>query len=386
MNRVFKLIFLLILVLYFSFLLAPFCLNDLSYTFADYVVALFAKQSGLRLKIENPKIITSPKLAIGLGAEQAEIALPSGERFVTVDNLKLNLFIIPLLSKDLKIDSISAENLNFNLKINRNGQLLIINNLKDKPFISNIFANVPNISINNYNISVIEVPTDKSYSIYGDYLLISNCIYPNSLKVSVNGSLSSTTVNAFVNANTRISRLKNSTILNGIINISDLVVLADNKSLTPSNIDLKFGHDKVSIYSKVYTAANEYTEIIGDFLYGKKPKLKLNCKSNASLDSVVSWIKIVSNSVNIHDFDLLKGNGMLDADFYIKTDSTNIESSGYLKLSSGSVSFMPYNISFDDINADIDFSNNSIDIIKAELISSGTFYNFKEKLLYSFKY
>ena len=59
--------------------------------------------------------------------------------------------------------------------------------------------------------------------------------------------------------------------------------------------------------------------------------------------------------------------GGLDADFTIKSNLKNIESSGYLKIPSASIAYKLYNVAVNNIGADIDFANNVVNIKKAGL-------------------
>lgn len=63
-------------------------------------------------------------------------------------------------------------------------------------------------------------------------------------------------------------------------------------------------------------------------------------------------------------FGDLKASGVVDADFSIKTNFDEIESSGYLKINSASVNYELFNIAANNINADVDLSNSLINIKK----------------------
>ena len=117
----------------------------------------------------------------------------------------------------------------------------------------------------------------------------------------------------------------------------------------------------------MYTAENELTELIGVIKTGKHPKIDLNCKSNAKFQSIFDLLDSVAKSFDYNDFDTLTATGGLDADFTIKSNLKNIESSGYLKIPSASIAYKLYNVAVNNIGADIDFANNEVNIKRASL-------------------
>lgn len=71
------------------------------------------------------KVLTTPKLTVGAEVGHAEVALPTGEKFVTVDNVQAKMSLIPLIAKRVEIDMVGADNLNINLKVKKDGRFLL---------------------------------------------------------------------------------------------------------------------------------------------------------------------------------------------------------------------------------------------------------------------
>ena len=171
-----------IITVYVLFLIVPFFLTGVINSYNDEISALVEKSCGFKLKLENMKVLTTPKLTVGAEVGHAEVALPTGEKFVTVDNVQAKMSLIPLIAKRVEIDMVGADNLNINLKVKKDGRFLLEDyitqeNQKNEelsttpvglPLGFKLSNHLPNIILNNYNVAFIDMPTDKTYSIFGD--------------------------------------------------------------------------------------------------------------------------------------------------------------------------------------------------------------------------
>ena len=416
-----------VLSLYILFLIIPFFLTG--YVNSYDIPKIVEDACGYKVKVENVRIVTTPKLTMGLKVGHVEAALPTGEMFLTADNAQVKMSLIPLVAKNIELDQIGADNINLNLKIKKDGHFLledyISQNTADSknievaqpaslPFGFKLSNHLPNIVVNNYNISFIDVPTDKSYSLYGEKFVISDFILNKRIKLSAIGKFqledreqfnydirilnkvmpditleelvfspqqeakekTQQAVNIIdilkaiyinqLNADLKTDITVDGTIedmnFNGYANIANFTVAVDGKKLPVGNIDLKLKGNKIKLYSKLYTAEKEITELVGDFKTGKHPNIELNCKSNAQFKSIIDMIDSVAQSFGYTQLNSLSATGGVDADFTVKSNLKSIESSGYLKIPSASLSYKLYNIVIDKIFADIQFANNSVDI------------------------
>ena len=355
----------LIVILYVIFLAVPFFITDTS-----YLVEKIKLNTDFRLTVEDAVILTSPKLTAGIGAKHVEVSLPDGETFLTADNVRIDLFVLPLIFKKVELDMISAENLNLNLKIKKDGSFLI------KDYNLKFSKNMPDVYVNNYNISFISIPSDKTFSLYGNNLSIRDFIQDKKIKISADGKLMSAKLNAIINTDTKIVKSKKGLKLDGYTNISDFSVAVNGKQLPASNLDLNFKRNNIAFYGKLYSSGDEVTELLGSFSDGIYPKADLNCKSNLRLKSAAEIIKSIGEMFDYDKFGDLTASGVVDADFSIKTNFDEIESSGYLKINSASVNYELFNIAANNINADVDLSNSLINIKKAEVTLAGHTYHF----------
>ena len=80
----------------------------------------------------------------------------------------------------------------------------------------------------------------------------------------------------------------------GSIDVTNLGVAVDGQKLPSSSVDIKFKGNGIKLYTKLYTADKELTELVGNFKTGRHPKFDLNCKSNAQFKSVFDLYSLYS--------------------------------------------------------------------------------------------
>lgn len=433
----------IILSLYILFLIVPFFLTGFINSF-DYS-KMIEDACGFKVNVENVRLVTTPKLSVGVKVGHINAALPTGESFLSVDNIQGKLSLIALIVKNIKIDVISADNINLNLKIKKDGKFLIEDYIEKPGKVENsqteamslpyglkLSNHLPDIKASNYNIAFIELSTDNSYSIYGDEISITDFIFDKKIKIRANGGMllkdkeqfkydvkilnkimpkqdlndlifvsnqeqtEQNTVNinpldifkalyknqltADMKADVVIAGDLENPNLSGSANVSNFSIAVDGKMLPAGNIDLRLKNNKAKLYTKLYTAKDETTEILGDFKTGKNPHIDLNLKSNAKFQSVIDLADSVAKTFEYNDLDSLSATGGIDADFSIKSDLKKIISSGYLKIPSASLTYKLYNISIDKIFADVQFQNNDVDIKNTEFTILGQPLTLKGKI------
>ena len=420
--------------LYVLFLAAPLFLNGIANSYNGLITKIVEDASGFKLKLGTIKFLTTPKLTAGGIVDHIELSMPTGETFFTADNVQAKLSLFPIFTKKIEIDMAGADNINVNLKIKKDGKFLLEdylvnsdetqdavsenNTMTSLPFGFKLSNHLPNIIVSNYNISFIDIPTDKTYSIYGNNISISDFIINKKIKIAADGkimlqdkvqfnydvkilnrvmpdidlnelvfapqaeaeektpsqpiniidifkAIHNNQLTADLTADIKTKGTFEDIHFDGNANISNAGVAVDGKKLPSSNADLKFNGNNIDMYAKLYTADKELTELIGNFKTGKHPKIDLNCKSNAQFKSIIDMIDSIAKSFDYNELDTLTATGGIDADFSIKSDLKKVESSGYLKIPSASLAYKLYNIAVNNIKADIDFSNSMIDIKSA---------------------
>lgn len=410
---------------YALFLIVPFFVSGIANSYSDEISKIIEETSGFKVKLENIRVLTTPKLTVGGGVGHIEAALPTGEVFLTADNAGGKLSLLPLLARKIEIDVVGAENVNLNLKIKKDGKFLIEDYIKQTepsqpsepmaplPLGIKLSNHLPNIVVKNYNISFIDMPTDKTYSIYGEKAKISDFILDKKVKIAADGKFMLQDREQFsydfkllnkimpdldlnelvfnpqeqpqqpqtqvfniidifkaIHNNQLTADLKGDITtfgsfedinFDGTANVSNLAIAVDGKKLPPSNIDVKLKGNTINLYTKLYTAEKELTELVGNIKTGKHPKIDLNCKSNAQLKSIIDMFDSIAKTFGYKELDTLTATGGINADFTIKTNLKKTESSGYLKIPSASLAYKLFNFAVSNIKADVDFSNNTPD-------------------------
>ena len=290
------------------------------------------------------------------------------------------------------------------------------------PFGIKLSNKLPDIRIKKYNISFIDNQSNKSYSIVGNDTNITDFILNKKIKISSNGSIildnreqfkydiklfnkimpdvdlnelvfnpqpKQNTDNKNTNLQFNIIEIFNALYQNklsadlitdiktfgtlddinitGLIKASGISLAVDGKKLPPSNFDMVLKNKEVKVNTKLYTASDEITELFGDIINSKHPKIDLTCKSNAKFNSIIKIANSILKTFAINDLETLSATGSIDADFNIKSDFKKIKSSGYIKIPDASIVYKLYNIIINDIFADIRLNDNIVEFKDARL-------------------
>lgn len=148
----------------------------------------------------------------------------------------------------------------------------------------------------------------------------------------------------------------------GFVNIDNISVLDPAQKSAKSFIYLTFLGDKASILSNIYTSQDKKVYIEGMLNNSKKPNLDLKVKTDEiQIGDLFKKVKVLAD---LSRFKKIKSvNGQLNANFMIKGDLNKLKSNGYLKIANANVVADGLNI--ENINSEIDFNNNSVNIVNA---------------------
>lgn len=411
--------------LYVLFLIVPFFISGLVNAHSETISKMIEDASGFKVKLENIRAITTPKLTVGGGVEHIEAALPSGETFLTADNAGGKLSLIPLLAGKIEIDAVGAENVNVNLKVKKDGKFLIEDYIPQAepeqneagqtpvglPFGFKLSNHLPNITVKNYNISFIDMPTDKTYSVYGNKAKVSDFILNKKVKIIADGKfmlqdrvqfnydvklLNKFMPDADLNElvfnpqeqmqsepaepiniieifkaiykNQLTADVKADVVIeddmtfSGLLNVLNAGIAVDGKKLPPSNADILLKGDKIQLYAKLFTAEKEITEIVANLKTGKNPKIDLNCKSNAQFKSIIDMLDSIAKTFGCKELDTLTATGGIDADFTLKSNLKHTDASGYIKIPSASIAYKLYNFAINKITANIELPDFNLNL------------------------
>lgn len=350
------------------------------------------KELGVKVHINKLIMRLGPNLKIK--APIMHIMYNDGQKFAQFDNVR---FLIPyssLLKKDKQINKIYANK--FILKIdsedNRFNDLLTkLQNQKIEHF--------PKISLKKYSIDCYDNILQKQYKLVGSNFETSKVKNFKSIKINSLGEFFignkkyltyDIAINPEINFNIKtekkdirefldqielydfhsdiIADIKfyqnknNITQISGLLNIDNISVLDYAKKCPKSFAYLTFLGDKASIKSNIFATQDKKVYIEGIVNNSKKPSLELKVKTDEiNMNDLYKKIKLIVNCSRLKDIQNVTGK--LVADFTIKGDLNKIKSTGFVKLSDATLNTNGVNIN--NINADIDLSNNIINIINA---------------------
>lgn len=419
-----------LLGLYAIFLLSPLIVTPILRRHESTIVDLVKQSTGLDMALNKLTFTTSWNLTAGVKAQKISLKIPSNENIVFyADNIGGNLALLPLLTRKIQLGSIYAKNLTANLDVKKDGSLLVADYFPQNeepvkesfvlPFGLKLSNKLPNIKVDKYSLSLVDLMTTKKYSFEGENLKISDFILDKKIKLKTNGKVifdnvlvSNYDIKIFnkIMPNLTLQDLvfpenvildsadsKKSSDINdlslkvldvlkavvdnkftadlttdlvvsgslknpefkGLIDVQTLSVAVDGKKLPESYINLKFKGDNTNIDSILFSSSdeNEKTQIIGSIKTGHKPYLDMTLRSNAKFMNLINLVDSLAKSFNIDDFDTLSATGGIDADFNVTSDMKKVSSNGYLKILPSKFKYGLYNVLVDKITADINFDN-----------------------------
>ena len=190
--------------IYAIFLLAPYIISPIANNYLPMVNEEIKKATGLNSKIEDFRIVTTPKLTVGAKLGKFAILTPQDKEIFEAEDFSVKMSLLPLLAKKIEVDLVQVENIDLKLGINKDGSFEIEKflpkqeNLKEEtetqkvepivlPFGLRLSNHLPDIKIGEYDIEFVDLSTGKKYEIEGDKTEITDLILNKSVKVLASG-------------------------------------------------------------------------------------------------------------------------------------------------------------------------------------------------------
>ena len=348
---------------------------------------------GIDIHVEKLILRLGPSLKVK--APVMHMMYEDGQKFGQFDNIKIHIPWSCIIRREINIKKISANNLI--LKINSNDKHLkdIIDKISSREFEKN-----PNIFLKKYSVLYRDSNTEKKYKFEGNNLSVNKLKNFKNFRFSGEGTFSindNKYVNYDINVVPNIEIPKDSVSdidiidfadqieslkifsdlmldlklsknmggdiqASGLVNIDNLSVLDPEKKTQKSFIYLTFLGNKVGVLSNLYTTGDKKIYLEGVLSNSSKKELDLKVKTDdIKIEDLYRKVKFITDCSKLKVVESLKGD--LSADFSLKGDINKIKSSGYFKLTNGSIDANGININ--KINSEIDFSNNVINITNA---------------------
>lgn len=357
--------------------------------FVPQVEKQFAQVLGVQVHID--KLIFRFGPALKIKAPVMHMMYQDGQKFGQLDNVK---FFVPwstLFKDDVHLKRIYADK--FIIKTNSSDKYLqaLLEKLDSQEY-----DMCPNVQFRNYNISYNDNKLNKSYSIKGQNLELTKLENFKNIKLVTDGDFyindkqyinynlsilpniemekkkANINLQEFVTqvenlgfhsdimADLKIYKnLENELQISGLVNLDNISVLDPNKKNPKSFIYLTFLGNKIGVLSNIYATGNKKIYAQGVINNSKKPEIDVKVKTDEiKIIDIYNKIKLLVDCSKYKGIDYIDGD--LLADFNLKGDLNKIKSSGFMKIKNGSIK--AGNLNINNIDSNIDFSNNVISI------------------------
>lgn len=414
-------------VVYALFLFAVPNLINLNNYKTD-IQKIFADNAKLNLDFEDAKIVTTPALKAGVNVKGVTVSYPDGGKILTAKESEIKIKLLPLLFKTVQVSDVFVDTPSLNLTLLKDGQLDIIsyinkNLLKEVPSHDTaveelpvkISDKLPLVQVEDYSLTLKDAKSGYSAVLKGNSFVLDKAVLNKHFRITTNGKILfnnkenvhfnarvmsffpviSTSEEAQtqempkidifkelvkydpkadIDADLNIKEHDGHTDINGFIHADKISVKLDGIKLPDSYFHMTSKGHKTNVESDIFISPDEKAEIFADISHGRKTKLDINVKTyRISFFSIKNFASALMNSLNMqNDLASINTRGAIKADFTVKTDLKKFESSGYLNIADGFVSHKSIPVLINGINADVDFSNNNINIKKASALINGT--------------
>ena len=359
--------------------------------FIPAIESQVTKDLGIKIHIEKLILRFGPSLKVK--APVMHMMYEDGQKFGQFDNVK---FFIPwssLFKNDVIVKRLYADKLIVKVKSNDKYLPAFVEKLNAKDF-----NETPDVTLKSYSICYYDKDLEKHFKLVGSDLNLAKLVNYKNLSVKTIGEFfindkkyisydvsivpniemsekKDFNINEFVEqmealdfhsdiiADLKLYKnLTGDIQISGLVNIDNISVLDSKKKTPKSFIYLTFLGDKIGVLSNIYASVDKKVYIDGVVNNSKKPSVDLKVKTDEiKLADLYQKVKLLADFSKFKEINSL--DGTLKADFSIKGDLNKIKSAGYLKVNNAAVKANGLDVN--KINADVDFSNNVINIVNA---------------------
>ena len=206
--------------IYVLFLVLPFIVSPILNNYIPQINEEINKATGLVSEIKNIRLVTTPKFTIGAKVGEFKLLTPDKKEIANANNFEVKMSLLPLLTKKIRVDVIKLQNIKLTLKLNKDGSFEIekyfpetnevvnegVNNGVNEsvgknsatenteenaglPFGLKLSNHLPDIRIGNYDLNFVDKTTDKTYSIQGEKITLTDFVLNKGVKIDSNGKV-----------------------------------------------------------------------------------------------------------------------------------------------------------------------------------------------------
>ncbi|MBR5303712.1 MAG: hypothetical protein IKU37_02675 [Candidatus Gastranaerophilales bacterium] len=375
------------------------------------------KDSKLTLDIDKFKVQPNYKFDINLKADSIKIIYPNKKNFLIIKNPDIDINLFSLFFGYIDLNKIKTDEIKVNVVFTKDNEYSCFNYIDFKD--SNVKFKIRNINIfaNSFEFNLFDENIQKNFLLKTDKIHIATSDYKKPIEISTKGMVRSSNhkisdfdLKLLVKLNETFAGELKQKICN--LNYNPFYYADKYKFYLNSKIDLKFNPTDKKNNVVGFIALNEYTfELNGlklpknylilnfknnkivtdcDFKFLNEQYIKI--KSTLVLNKNFIETKLTSNKLNLSDLkdalsvvgkifnfniDLTKINisGQVVIDAYLKSNFKSISSNGVFLVKNAEILHKKTGLVLKNINSDINFANNKIDILKTTAYVNGAKFN-----------
>ena len=391
----------ILVALYYSILASIPFLIDLN-KYKENIFSSIEKETGYKVTSENISFKRSLKPFLKIHLYHTAIMYPNNEVFLQIKDSDLEIKLLPLLLKQIVIKDAKFSRPIINITLYKDFTTSLEKYSVDKQIINTNgykFHSIANESIfKNYKIKFKDDSINKTFYLEGDELYLADILPDSSAHILMKGSLfenkkeyikydidiqsvipkrehsftyspfktiMESNINANITGHLKIDKDNN---INGNLKVENLSLKLNDIVSSNNNASIIFNGKEAGVDAILHTSKSDIAEVKGKYAFGRKRYIDLNTNAkNVNLDNLFKIVSSVSKILNVQNpLNDVQATGTLNAVFSLNSDFKNLKSSGSAQITNAIINHkeLPYPIK--NINANINFANNSIKIEKAE--------------------
>lgn len=412
-------IFLFILYSIYLFLLPKYLNNSI---IEDAINNFILKETQLVLDVEKIKINPNYKFDINLKAESIKIKYPNKKDFIVILKPDIDVNLVSLMFGFIDLNKIKSDEIKVNVEFTKDKKyscfkFFSLKDAKTKLKLRNINLFAKTLVFNLYDENI-----KKNFSVETDKIqvLMPECKKPIVIKTkgvakSYNHKILDFDLNLSIKLNQDLTGKFKQKLIK--LNYNPFAEADKYRFYANSKIDLKvnLNDDRNNAIGEI--ALNDYSFEINGLklpknnlvLNFKNNKITTNCdfkflkeqyikiKSIYALNKNLIEANLNSNELNLldlkdvfciigkifnfkYDSNSINVAGLAAIDVYIKSDFKTISSNGKLIVKNAVISDKKTGLTIKDINSDVNFANNEINILNASAYVNSAKFNLKGKI------
>ena len=281
----------ILLTLYVLFLLLPYMITPIVSRYSKDIEDAIAKSTSIKTELCGFSVVTSPNLSAGIKFKNINAYMPNADTpFLSAEDATVRISLLPLLFRQIQLDTVSASEFNAALDVKNDGKFLIQDYIPQSeptqeeafvlPYGFKLSNHLPNIKSKSYKVSFVDLETSKSYYTEGENFKLTDFVLDKKFKLSTKGKI---VLDNNVASNYNL-KIYNKIMPN--LQLNDIVFPSEKQVLDNSEEDKKLNDNQFNILDvlKVAKLNNFHSDLSADIVTSgtlKSPHFKGYIKTDA---------------------------------------------------------------------------------------------------------